>query len=134
MKSISFALMLLCSYNAHSSIIDLKIDTQIRRDGSTKEVSMKVAAELGHEFIVPLEGSDNLKMRMTATEVSSGPEADAPKNVMFSMLILDTKNGNDTVIAQPKVITVYNIKAEVSMDDPAKDESFSMAITPTRKY
>ena len=133
MKSISFALMLLCSYNAHSSIIDLKIDTQIIRDGSTKEVSMKVAAELGREFIVPLEGSDNLKMRMTATEFSSGPEADAPKNLMFSMLILDTKNGIDTVIAQPKVITVYNIKAEVSMDDPAKDESFSMSITPTRK-
>lgn len=133
MKTLSIAVMLLCSFNAYSSIIDLKIDSQIKREGSTKAVSMKVAAELGKEFIVPLEGSDNLKLRMTATEISSNPEAGAPKEVMFSMLILDTKNGIDTVIAQPKVIAVYNTKAEISMDDPAKDESFSMSITPTKK-
>lgn len=133
MKTLSIAIMLLCSFNAYSSYIDLKIDSQIKREGTTRAVSMKVAAELGREFIVPLEGSDNLKMRMTATEITSYPGTDAPKDVMFSMLILDTKNGIDTVIASPKVVTVYNTKAEISMDDPAKDESFSMSITPSRK-
>ena len=133
MKSISFALMLLCSYNAHSSLIDLKIDSQIKRDGSTRDISINVAAELGQEFIVPLKGSDNLKMRLTATEFKSNPESDAPVEVMFSMLVLDTKNGEETVIAHPKVITAYNTKASISMDDPSKDQSFFLSIIPTKK-
>jgi hypothetical protein len=121
--------MMFYSLAAYSSNIDLKITSQIQKGNSKKSTSTSVMATLGKEFIIPVQNSDNLKLKIKVTETHPFPEA---TDLLFDIKILETKDGKEVTISSPKVTTVFDTIATITMDDPKKNESVSITILPSK--
>jgi hypothetical protein len=131
MKKIIFAIMLY-SLNVYSSNINLKITSQIKNGSSIKNSESSVVVALGKEFVIPFQDSANTKLKIKVTESHPFPEPDSPSELLFDMKILEIKNGKEVTLSSPKVTTIFNTNASVSMDDPKKNQSVNIIILPSK--
>ncbi len=120
------------SLAAYSSNIDLKITSRMKIGNSTKDTSSSLVAALGKEFSLPFQDSNTLKLKIKVTESLPFTEANSPSELLFDVKILEIKDGKEVILSSPKVITVYDTKATITMDDDKTNESLMITILASK--
>ena len=75
---------------------------------------------------------NTLKLKIKVTESLPFTEANSPSELLFDVKILEIKDGKEVILSSPKVITVYDTKATITMDDDKTNESLMITILASK--
>lgn len=136
MKGFITGLSILISMTAFPKEVELDLQAKWKKNNTTRFQRIKVIAELGKEFIVPIKDINSMKFVMTPSQDASkiqkiNPKVTNDEVVLLEGTIYTLQDGQEKKVGNPHILTLLGKKATFSTRTE-EGEYFELSVLPSK--